>query len=279
MTQSLPLAPHLEHLKRQAKALLVACRLGEPDALSRVLSHVISSDDPLRLADTQFVIAREHGFSSWPKLKKHLETLTPPPQYPPVKPLSRWKQGIKSLAEELVALAQQENAIGVSQRMACLPHVTEVRDWIVSHHPQVYTQIITLLLVGVGSENARMRFDCAGAMDHFADERCAQPLRRLANDPVPRVRRAALHSLACNECKVTPLSTCDDFVATFIDRVSHDPSIQVRRHAVWGLNEAFADPRAAAILEALLERETDAKLLRNVRRVRENHRRMKAKEE
>ena len=40
------------------------------DALAAEKGEVVA------LADAQFVIAREHGFDSWPKFAKHIETLT-----------------------------------------------------------------------------------------------------------------------------------------------------------------------------------------------------------
>jgi len=55
-TRALPERPSLRHLKDQAKDLL---RTGEANSL----------------ADAQFQIARLYGFSSWPKLKVHLDSI------------------------------------------------------------------------------------------------------------------------------------------------------------------------------------------------------------
>jgi ankyrin repeat protein len=60
---------NLEQLRKQAKELVRAARAGEPEALGRL------GDLPLRLSSAQLVIAREVGFSSWPKLKAHIERL------------------------------------------------------------------------------------------------------------------------------------------------------------------------------------------------------------
>src|SRR4051812_40937418 len=54
--RQLPESPSLRHLKEQAKDLL---RAGEAE----------------RLADAQFLLARQYGFPSWPKLKAHVESL------------------------------------------------------------------------------------------------------------------------------------------------------------------------------------------------------------
>ena len=55
-SRALPDRPNLQHLKDQAKDLLKA---GQADSLT----------------DAQFRIARLYGFSSWPKLKAHVDSL------------------------------------------------------------------------------------------------------------------------------------------------------------------------------------------------------------
>jgi hypothetical protein len=67
MSPELPARPSLEHLKKQARERLRELQLRVPDA---------------QLADAQHAIAREYGFASWPKLKAHIEALTPPSDAP-----------------------------------------------------------------------------------------------------------------------------------------------------------------------------------------------------
>ncbi|MEP7327422.1 MAG: ankyrin repeat domain-containing protein, partial [Gemmatimonadota bacterium] len=74
MSRILPARPNLEHLKAQAKVLLRSLEDQSSDALERYrafTSKPLSS--PPKVADAQFVIAREYGFESWPKLKAHVE--------------------------------------------------------------------------------------------------------------------------------------------------------------------------------------------------------------
>jgi ankyrin repeat protein len=109
--KELPARPNLEQYKKQAKDLLKAYKSGDPAALRRV--NYLYGDhyrdhyqaeraltwDELRakveqrlrrfgklpdsepgsakfvLADAQFLIAREYGFESWPKFKKHIEAI------------------------------------------------------------------------------------------------------------------------------------------------------------------------------------------------------------
>ncbi len=53
---------NVEQLRKQAKELVRAARGGDPSALARL------GDLPVRLASAQLVLAREHGYPSWPAL-------------------------------------------------------------------------------------------------------------------------------------------------------------------------------------------------------------------
>ena len=70
---SLPSAPSLEQLRKQAKDLLRAHRAGDPQAVARVAAH--EPGEPLKLTGAQHVVAREHGFPSWARLKAYVERL------------------------------------------------------------------------------------------------------------------------------------------------------------------------------------------------------------
>ncbi|HTL31058.1 MAG TPA: ankyrin repeat domain-containing protein, partial [Tepidisphaeraceae bacterium] len=58
---------NLEHLRKQAKALLRAAREGNASAKKRL--DVVKP----KLSDAQHAIAKENGFASWPKLRAHLD--------------------------------------------------------------------------------------------------------------------------------------------------------------------------------------------------------------
>ena len=73
MSASLPRAPSLEQLRKQAKDLARAHRAGDPAAVARVREQHPRPADPLKLSDAQLVIAREHGFPSWPRLRAYVE--------------------------------------------------------------------------------------------------------------------------------------------------------------------------------------------------------------
>src|SRR6476660_158794 len=108
-----PPRPNLEQYKKRAKALVKACTSGERDTIrpwaadwiEHLASTLKTSDGDRRawfdqrayqledfawkklstsnrrtgtctLADAQFVIARVHGFKSWPQFAKHINALT-----------------------------------------------------------------------------------------------------------------------------------------------------------------------------------------------------------
>jgi|GEM_PF-2786236 hypothetical protein len=68
----LPGDANLEHLKKQAKKLLKAYRKGDAAALARAQAHCDGGE--FTLNDAQFVVAREYGFGSWPRLMEIFET-------------------------------------------------------------------------------------------------------------------------------------------------------------------------------------------------------------
>jgi ankyrin repeat protein len=83
----LPPDADLRQLRNQAKDLRRAWKKGDTDAIRRIAqSHPrFSGLTPAEvaaarfvLADAQLVIARELGFDSWPKLKKHIDSLGQP---------------------------------------------------------------------------------------------------------------------------------------------------------------------------------------------------------
>jgi hypothetical protein len=60
MSRQLPTRPNLEYLRKQAKELLAELHTVDPS---------------VQLSDAQHELAREYGFSSWPRLKAHVERL------------------------------------------------------------------------------------------------------------------------------------------------------------------------------------------------------------
>ena len=76
-TRTLRDRPDLDQLKRQAKELLDAFCAGHPEATKEVHAHYRQADpSTFALHDAQLVMARAHGFDSWPKLKAFVDGTT-----------------------------------------------------------------------------------------------------------------------------------------------------------------------------------------------------------
>jgi hypothetical protein len=73
---------HLEFLKKEAKYLLKLCRAGDATALARIrVSLPRPITEKLQLAEIHYALAREHGYSSWPDLKRSEVMLSAPPDF------------------------------------------------------------------------------------------------------------------------------------------------------------------------------------------------------
>ncbi len=75
-----PLAarPSLEFERKEAKALLQRLRTGGADAWARARARhpaIDTAPEHIRLADAQLVIARDYGFTSWPRLVRYFGDL------------------------------------------------------------------------------------------------------------------------------------------------------------------------------------------------------------
>jgi hypothetical protein len=69
----LPPRPSLEYYWKFAKGLVKACKSGSIDDCPDFARQALS--EKCTLTNAQFVIARSHGFLSWPKFVRHLEGL------------------------------------------------------------------------------------------------------------------------------------------------------------------------------------------------------------
>jgi ankyrin repeat protein len=60
---------NLEYFRKQAKALLKSARAGDPNALHRLRVYSPKLTQEPALHDSQLTVAREQGFSSWPRFR------------------------------------------------------------------------------------------------------------------------------------------------------------------------------------------------------------------
>jgi len=80
------------------------------------------------------------------------------------------------------------------------------------------------------------------------------------HDPSSKVRRVAVHSVTCQQCKPCPLT--GDLVGLLLQVALSDPHWRVREHAIRGLGAQPRDARAIAMLEQFLRTETNPHLHR-----------------
>lgn len=126
-------------------------------------------------------------------------------------------------------------------------------------------EALDALLNGLCHANGTVRAACALLRDHLGDDRCVEPLRRtLKTDPLESVRRCALHSLVCQECKECPLNA--NIIAPIMEAALTDRSLAVRRRAVQYLVGQKCDARVADAARRMLEKEADSALLSRARR-------------
>jgi HEAT repeat protein len=116
---------------------------------------------------------------------------------------------------------------------------------------------IAAAIWGLSHPNSRVRRGCAGFMDHHGTDACFAPLREVAlHDPDPSVRRMAVHSATCQECKACPLT--GDLIGLLVEVALADTNRRVRLHALWGLHQP-RDVRTRAALKRIL-RDADPEL-------------------
>lgn len=120
-TPRLPHRPSLGQLRKQAKELLQQLRNGDPSAAERLRKYKANASDPI-LADAQFVLAREHGFDSWPKLVHYIQAAQTPAL-----------EEHRRIAEDLVAVynsADREAVTRLNNLFHSELNVEQIRDFI-----------------------------------------------------------------------------------------------------------------------------------------------------
>lgn len=150
MPRRFPDHANLEHLKNQAKTLQQAVRSGDPEALTRLRQHHprlagLADDAPeiraLKRSDAQLALAREYGFTSWPKLREHVAVVDQYTRRPDLAPVQSDPDG-SGQADEFL-------------RLACLRYGGDrpqdrdlARDMLTAHPELASADIHTMAAVG-----------------------------------------------------------------------------------------------------------------------------------
>lgn len=164
----------------------------------------------IALHDAQHQLAREYGFADWRRLKETIE------------------------AGLLVA--------DWSARQLGRHELEALRD-------SGETPAPARLLPALNHPNPRVRVDCLGLLDHLADRSALAAIAAATRDPVPRVRRMAIHALGCEACKTAPLGP--ELRGVLLPVAERDPVWRVRREAVIGLAHQPPHPEIRQRLEVL----------------------------
>jgi hypothetical protein len=243
---------NLEQLRKQARELLRELRAGGAGAVARWNAQFASRPEAFRLSHAQLVLAREMGFASWPRLKAHVEA----PRF------VRRRRGPKKLPsrarlEELYAYTLQlvERGDPAAFALETPPkgpygRTTERLLRALFVERGVLEHVTDLVYRGLEHPNAKVRYECTHALDWLGDDRCVPALAKLLEDPVPRIRAIALHSLVCDDCKLQPLQSRPDLLDLTIEWALNDPHRRVKREAARALAES-QQPAALAALERL----------------------------
>lgn len=151
------------------------------------------------------------------------------------------------------------------ERLHCGNFFTELAamHWVMVRNETEREAVMAAMLAGLSHPRWKVRRTCADYMDHFGDQRCVDPLLRALNDPREAVRRLALHSLICQQCKTCPLS--GDFLPHLIMRADTDRSSRVRQIATGALGDYLHDQRAVAALQRLSAEDADAVVVARAR--------------
>lgn len=118
-----PPSGSIENRKKRAKSLLRAVAAADLEALERVARHhpqftkAVTDRGCLNfhLADAQLVVAREHGFKSWPAMKTALEAQPTPISFTP--PNTTPYEAILELVKSAAFRALPEATLSAAMRL------------------------------------------------------------------------------------------------------------------------------------------------------------------
>jgi HEAT repeat protein len=97
--------------------------------------------------------------------------------------------------------------------------------------------VYAALLEGLRAGNPRVRWWCVHVLDHVPDVRAIAAIEQMLDDPVPRVRRSAVHALGCATCKRGWNGALSTAAAERLPTMAtEDPNAKVRAEVRYVLN-------------------------------------------
>jgi HEAT repeat protein len=100
---------------------------------------------------------------------------------------------------------------------------------------KVPENVFDALKRGLNHANPKVRWWCIQILDHVSDERALWAVAGLLDDPVPRVRRNAVHALGCVACKPDGCEFPESLIQRIAVMAERDPSPKVRSEASYAL--------------------------------------------
>jgi hypothetical protein len=251
-------------LKRLARTLEKSAAANDPRALERLRALFPGlTPDTVKLSHAQLAIAREYGSPSWPALVARVDERVAKRKAAEERREAR-RSDAQALAMQWLELARANDVEGLGRSFAVAKGRLVAAREVMQREPDAYGVFLDALLRGTAHPNPAIRFECAHALDSFGNARCQEPLARLIDDPVPRVRWIAMHALSCHACNDASCSIDESVHRRIAERALTDESIQVRRHATAALGMSRARVGLDAV-RTILAADTDAGLLRAAR--------------
>ena len=126
-------------------------------------------------------------------------------------------------------------------------------------------RLVPVLVAGLERPEWRVRRSCCRLLDDldFTPESLAA-LQRALDDPDPRVRRSALHTLSCRHCKP---SGCALEIQPLFERMARDPSRRVRDAVLYPLGWQRHGPWAERLVEYMAANDPSEQLREHARRI------------
>jgi HEAT repeat protein len=124
-------------------------------------------------------------------------------------------------------------------------------------------RLVPVLVAGLTSPEWRVRRSCCRLLDDvdFTPDSLAA-LQRALDDPEPRVRRSALHTLSCQHCKP---SGCALEIQPLFERMAGDPSRRVREAVLNPLGWQRHGPWAERLVAAMAANDPSEQLRAHAR--------------
>lgn len=127
-------------------------------------------------------------------------------------------------------LASKSERLGAMRRLLGAVSARELR------HVKMSDAAFGALVDGLSHANSQVRFWCVQLLDHCPSPEAIASIAPLLDDPVPRVRRNAVHALGCQACKPAWDGRLDEpLVAKIAAMAADDANAKVRAEAATAL--------------------------------------------